>query len=187
MRRHELETVHIELSVLSPLRPFPVRDEVDLLEQLRPGHDGLVLQAGAYHATFLPKVWESLPTPRRFVGELKRKAGLPADFWHEDIQLFRYHTETFGEPAEAPALSIGKAKSMSAPNPQTVEKTERTITNRINVRASPNIRAALLITLTPGQKITVESVTENREWHQITYAGRRKGFVYSDVLRLRSR
>ena len=80
-----------------------MRDEVDLLEQLRPGHDGLVLQAGAYHATFLPKVWESLPTPRRFVGELKRKAGLPADFWHEDIQLFRYHTETFGEPAEAPA------------------------------------------------------------------------------------
>ena len=103
VRRHELETVLIELSVLSPLRPFPVRDEADLLEQLRPGHDGLVLQAGAYQATFLPKVWESLPTPRRFVGELKRKAGLPTDFWHEGVLLFRYHTETFSESAKAPA------------------------------------------------------------------------------------
>ena len=36
-------------------------DETDLINQLRPGIDGLVILAGGRRATFLPTVWESLP------------------------------------------------------------------------------------------------------------------------------
>ena len=94
----EVDDVDIEISVLSPLEPMTVRDETDLLAQLTPLVDGLVLAAGARRATFLPKVWEQLSSPQRFVAELKRKAGLPADFWSSGMTFYRYHTETFAEP-----------------------------------------------------------------------------------------
>ncbi len=97
VRIDEVAHTHIEISVLAPLREFPVQSEQDLLAQLQPGIDGLVLAAGHYRATFLPKVWENLPDPREFVRHLKQKAGLAPSFWSEDIQVFRYHTETFGE------------------------------------------------------------------------------------------
>lgn len=94
---HEVDRIDIEISVLSPLTELPVISEVDLLARLQPDVDGLVLIAGAYSATLLPKVWESLPDPRQFVSELKGKAGLSPDFWSDDIRLYRYHTETFSE------------------------------------------------------------------------------------------
>ncbi len=98
VQEEELERIRIEISVLSPLIPFPVQNEADLLRNLRSGEDGLVLESGAFRATFLPKVWEDLPDPARFVAELKRKAGLPRDYWSPDIAFYRYRTETFAEP-----------------------------------------------------------------------------------------
>jgi len=95
----ELDDIDIEISVLSPLTAMSVRDEADLLDQLIPEVDGLVLTAGPRRATFLPKVWEQLPSPKAFVTALKRKAGLPDDFWSEAMAVYRYHTETFAEPA----------------------------------------------------------------------------------------
>lgn len=86
----EFERTTIEVSLLTPPEPIACRDEAGLLAQLRPGQDGLILHYGRCHATFLPQVWDSLPKPQRFVGELKRKAGLPADFWHQDLRVARY-------------------------------------------------------------------------------------------------
>jgi AMMECR1 domain-containing protein len=70
-----------------------VHSEDDLLAQLRPGEDGLILQEGARRATFLPSVWESLPERHQFLGHLKQKAGLPADYWSDTLQVFRYGAE----------------------------------------------------------------------------------------------
>ena len=86
----ELEVTTVEVSLLSPASRFDVADEDDLLARLDPGVDGIVLAIGARRATFLPQVWESLPDPRAFVGALKRKAGLPADFWSPEIRVSRY-------------------------------------------------------------------------------------------------
>jgi AMMECR1 domain-containing protein len=52
--------------------------------------DGVLLEFGGRRATFLPQVWEQLPEPRQFLTQLKRKAGLPADFWAEGLRLSRY-------------------------------------------------------------------------------------------------
>lgn len=93
----ELSTTRIEVSVLSPLAPLAFVDEDDALSQLRPGVDGLVLACDGRRGTFLPQVWESLPQPRQFLSELKRKAGLPADFWSVQMQLFRYEVEKWQE------------------------------------------------------------------------------------------
>lgn len=91
----ELADLELEISLLSPPEPLPARSESELLAQLRPGIDGLVLIHGARRATFLPKVWESLPEPQRFVAELKKKAGWPRDFWSPGLHCERYTTETF--------------------------------------------------------------------------------------------
>ncbi len=91
LRADEYNETTIEVSLLSPLTPFSVQDEADALGQLRPGVDGVILQHGNNRGTFLPQVWESLPEPEQFLTELKRKAGLAADFWSDEVRLFRYY------------------------------------------------------------------------------------------------
>jgi AmmeMemoRadiSam system protein A len=90
LQRAEFETTSVEVSLLGPSEPVPVADEDDLLARLRPGVDGVILEHGGRRATFLPQVWESLADPREFVAALKRKAGLPADFWSSRLNVRRY-------------------------------------------------------------------------------------------------
>lgn len=91
----EYPALEVEISVLGPSEPLKFADEADLLRQLRPGVDGLLLEENGRRGTFLPTVWESLPEPADFLAELKRKAGLPADYWSDRIRVSRYTTETF--------------------------------------------------------------------------------------------
>jgi AmmeMemoRadiSam system protein A len=93
----ELDDLEIHISVLSPPEPLPVVSEADLLRQMRPGVDGLILEEGRHRGTFLPSVWESLPLPEQFLAHLKLKAGLLPDYWSEDLRLARYTTEAFGD------------------------------------------------------------------------------------------
>lgn len=93
----ELNGIKIEVSLLSPATPMDFFDERDALAQLRPNIDGVILEYGAHRATFLPQVWEDLPQPQRFLAHLKRKAGLPEDFWSDDIRLSRYTVQKFSE------------------------------------------------------------------------------------------
>jgi AmmeMemoRadiSam system protein A len=92
LARAELGRLDIHISVLSAPEPVAFASEEDLLRQLRPRVDGLILQAGPRRGTFLPSVWEQLPEPREFLRHLKRKAGLPADYWAADIRVSRYVT-----------------------------------------------------------------------------------------------
>jgi AmmeMemoRadiSam system protein A len=93
----ELQRLRVEVSVLSPLEKIRVADEADLLSCLEPGTDGLVIVEGGRRATFLPKVWEMLPEPRRFLAQLKVKCGFPRDYWSERLEFSRYHTTTYVE------------------------------------------------------------------------------------------
>ena len=95
---HELEHLSLEVSVLSSPEPLEATSEADVLARLRPGVDGVVLRLGPYRSTFLPQVWEELPTPVEFLGRLKRKAGLPEDFWHDDMTVETYEVRAWSEP-----------------------------------------------------------------------------------------
>ncbi len=97
LSQDELPTTRIEVSILSPAEPMRFSSEADALAQLRPGIDGVILEHGWHRATFLPQVWEQLPEPRQFMANLKRKAGLAADFWADDLSLSRYQVEKFKE------------------------------------------------------------------------------------------
>jgi AmmeMemoRadiSam system protein A len=91
----EIPRLQVEVSVLSPRQPLPAKSESDVIAMMRPGIDGICLDYGEMRSTFLPQVWESLPEPGEFLGELKRKAGLPRTFWHPDLRLSRYTVDKF--------------------------------------------------------------------------------------------
>lgn len=86
----EFSEIELHISVLSPTELLQFSDEADLLQQLRPSIDGLVLTEGRHRGTFLPQVWEQLPEPVDFLSQLKRKAGLPPDYWSPTLQVERY-------------------------------------------------------------------------------------------------
>jgi AmmeMemoRadiSam system protein B/AmmeMemoRadiSam system protein A len=86
----ELASTRIEVSLLSTPKLLAFADHAELIAQLRPGEDGLILECGEACGTFLPQVWEGLPDPEQFVAELKRKAGLPPGVSTAKCRIRRY-------------------------------------------------------------------------------------------------
>jgi AmmeMemoRadiSam system protein A len=105
LQADELVTLSLQISVLSTPKVLDFDSESSLLALVRPGIDGLILQDHSYRSTFLPSVWESLPEPAQFLGHLKLKAGLAADYWSASMRIWRYTTESF-----AASVSTIKAK-----------------------------------------------------------------------------
>jgi AmmeMemoRadiSam system protein B/AmmeMemoRadiSam system protein A len=95
LRVEEFAQLEIEVSLLDAARPLAAGSEAEVHAALRPGVDGVLLEWRGRSATFLPQVWEQLPQPREFMAALKHKAGLPADFWAEDLKLSRYRVRKF--------------------------------------------------------------------------------------------
>jgi hypothetical protein len=92
----EFGELEIHLSILTPAEPVAFSSEQELITQLQPGIDGLILEEGRRRGTFLPSVWEQLPEPEQFLRHLKQKAGLAPDYWSESIRIYRYRTEMIG-------------------------------------------------------------------------------------------
>ncbi len=93
----EFPATRIEVSVLSPLTRMEFCSEGDLAVQLRPGEDGVTLAFDGRCATFLPQVWEELDDARRFLTQLKLKAGLAPEFWSPAISVSRYSVSKWTE------------------------------------------------------------------------------------------
>ena len=93
----EFNELQTEISILSPPQPIAFSSEQDLISQLRPGSDGLILEDEGARGTFLPSVWDTLPSPHDFLRHLKQKAGLPPNYWSDTLTIARYHTESFGD------------------------------------------------------------------------------------------
>ncbi len=103
----ELDSVSVEVSLLSELQPLRFASEADALVQLRPAIDGVVFEYGPYRSTFLPQVWESLPQPSQFLAKLKSKARLPEDFWDEEVKLSRYTVSKWREMDDIKEVAHG--------------------------------------------------------------------------------
>ncbi len=89
---NELSKLDIHISILTPAEPMSFKSETDLLAQLQPGVDGLILEDDFHKATFLPSVWEQLPEAEDFLNHLKQKAGLGMHDWPQGIRISRYMT-----------------------------------------------------------------------------------------------
>lgn len=95
MTADEVDRTDVSISILSHPRPIAFKGEADLLEQLRPEVDGLIIVDNGRQALFLPKVWHDLPMPSQFLGHLKQKAGLNPRDASPTLRAFRFTTETF--------------------------------------------------------------------------------------------
>ena len=93
----ELDITEIEISLLSAVQALRFSNEQEALAQLRPGVDGVVFEFGQHRSTFLPQVWQQLADTGDFIAHLKAKAGLPADFWADDVRLSNYTVSKWKE------------------------------------------------------------------------------------------
>ncbi|MBL8397625.1 MAG: AmmeMemoRadiSam system protein A [Candidatus Accumulibacter sp.] len=93
----EWPRTRVEVSLLTPATPLSVTGEDEAIAALRPGLDGVILSCGGRRATFLPQVWQQLPEARQFLAQLKLKAGLPVDFWSDQLRLERYAVDKWSE------------------------------------------------------------------------------------------
>jgi AmmeMemoRadiSam system protein A len=112
----ERPRIEVEVSVLTVPVPLAFESPEDLLQKLRPHHDGVVLSVGARRATFLPQVWEKLSAKEVFLQHLSTKAGLGPDGWRSpEAKVDIYHVEAFKEsefaaPGQAPAAPSAAVK-----------------------------------------------------------------------------
>jgi AmmeMemoRadiSam system protein A len=101
VRRHEIEALEIEISVLTPPEIVPA---AEVFDRLYPGRHGAVVSLGAYRGLLLPQVaaeqgWGS----ERFLEETCRKAGLPPSAWRDpSMRIELFTAEVFSE-AQYPA------------------------------------------------------------------------------------
>ncbi|PRQ07681.1 AmmeMemoRadiSam system protein A [Enhygromyxa salina] len=98
LRAAELDLVRFSVSVLGPRSALQFSDEADARRRLRPRVDGLIMACNGHRGVFLPKVWDALPEAGAFLDNLKRKAGLAANFWSPTLTLERFEVVEFAEP-----------------------------------------------------------------------------------------
>lgn len=88
----DLPSMHVEVSVLGELTAVPATSWEHLHSLLRPGVDGLLIEDARHRATFLPAVWQSVPSAEDFLDHLWHKAGLALRTWPPGLRASRYHT-----------------------------------------------------------------------------------------------
>ena len=98
VRADEIAHLHIEISRLTHPQPLDYEKPEELISLLRPGLDGVILRDGGQRATFLPQVWEKLPSPEEFLTHLCQKMGSQGSLWRKKkLQVQVYQVEEFHE------------------------------------------------------------------------------------------
>jgi uncharacterized protein (TIGR00296 family) len=95
----ELDSILVDLSVLTPPRKIEYSDPEELLNLVKVGRDGLIAIRGVFRGLLLPQVpvdwkWDT----KQFLEHTCNKAGLPADVWKDpETEFMSFQAEIFGE------------------------------------------------------------------------------------------
>jgi uncharacterized protein (TIGR00296 family) len=95
----ELDSIIVELSVLTPPRKLEYTNPDELLNLVKIGQDGLIVSRGMWRGLLLPQVpvewkWDV----KEFLQHTCNKAGLPGNAWKElDTEFMAFQAEIFGE------------------------------------------------------------------------------------------
>lgn len=90
--KEEIPELQIAVSLLSIPQKISFKDEEDLMEQIRPFKDGIIIRDGNHQSVYLPSVWEQLPDKKDFLRSLKVKAGLAPDYFSNNFEAYRFET-----------------------------------------------------------------------------------------------
>ncbi len=97
LSREEFEQISISVSLLSIPNLIKFEDEQDLLEQINPFVDGIIIKDKQKQALYLPSVWEQLPDKKLFLNSLKQKAGFAPNYFSKTIEAYRFKTNYIKE------------------------------------------------------------------------------------------
>lgn len=91
VNKDEFNEVELEISLLTYPKKLEYTDENDLKNKIKTGIDGVILKHSIYRATFLPQVWEDLPTFELFFKYLCEKSGMTSQCLdsHPDIEIYQ--------------------------------------------------------------------------------------------------
>lgn len=95
----ELDSILVELSVLTPPKKIEYTKPEDLLEIVKVGRDGLIATRDMWRGLLLPQVpvewkWNT----KEFLEHTCNKAGLPKDAWKDTrTEFMSFQAEIFGE------------------------------------------------------------------------------------------
>lgn len=96
----EVERTAIEISILSPLQEVSFHGLTDLIAQIRPGEDGVLVERGWNRGLLLPQVWEKLPDPYEFLAHIALKAYTNMDVYDDpDAKVYVFQVYHFTQPA----------------------------------------------------------------------------------------
>jgi AmmeMemoRadiSam system protein B/AmmeMemoRadiSam system protein A len=96
LKAEDLDDLHIEISVLSPLRRIQAPEEIQI------GRHGLVVRSGVHSGLLLPQVaeeheWNAV----EFLDSTSEKASLPRDAWKDKTtRVYVFSATVFGEEKE---------------------------------------------------------------------------------------
>lgn len=93
LKKEEFDDLSINVSLLSEPEKMIFDDEADLINQIRPFEDGIIIKERSYQAVYLPSVWEQLPEKTMFLNSLKVKAGLSENYFSQTFEAYRFTTE----------------------------------------------------------------------------------------------
>jgi AmmeMemoRadiSam system protein A len=89
---HELPSIELEISVLTPER------EIERLDEIEIGRHGVIVERGSRRGLLLPQVATEHAWDREtFVAHTCLKAGLPPDAWRGDVRILIFEAQVFGE------------------------------------------------------------------------------------------
>jgi len=93
----ELKEVKVEVSILTPALKVEYTDLYDLKRQIHVQKDGVIIKQGDKQATFLPQVWDELPSFDLFFAHLGQKAGLGRDYLTDFPEVKTYQVKKVKE------------------------------------------------------------------------------------------
>ena len=97
LNSEELSKIEIEVSLLTQPREVTYTTTEELKGKIAVGIDGVVLNLDGRRATFLPQVWEELPSFELFFMHLCQKAGLPTNCLEAHPRIEVYQVEKIKE------------------------------------------------------------------------------------------
>lgn len=97
LSEYEYNDIKVEVSILSKPEKLDYVDIEDLKNKIRPDVDGVVLKLDGHQATFLPQVWEQLPSFDLFFAHLCQKAGLQTNCLIHHPEIYTYQVKKYKE------------------------------------------------------------------------------------------
>lgn len=97
LTRDEFKKVKIEISILSTPVEVIYTNIEDLKSKIKPNIHGVILQKDGRRSTFLPQVWEQLPSFEEFFSHLCYKGSFEENCLEFHPQIFTYEVKKIKE------------------------------------------------------------------------------------------